>query len=269
MCAEKTVVVDGFTVLQTKFQESSKPGHSLYVKELQKRAGTTRPKDRTLFVVNVPPYCTQESVKRVFSDFGEVIKVCLYNKPRNEDAQPNLSKYFQDAPEVKGFKVAYIVFKKASSIQKVKSHPYDNILNLSPEDAPIITGINKWQMDYENNVCNTQKLQTEIDKFMEAYDEEQEREKNLALEQEGMPDEEGWVKVTRHGKNKGAPRTETMERKVTAKDKRKQTEKELRNFYAFQMRESKRDSIAELRKKFEEDKQRISLMKASRKFRPY
>lgn len=27
--------------------------------------------------------------------------------------------------------------------------------------------------------------------------------------------------------------------------------------------------IAELRKKFEEDKQRISLMKASRKFRPY
>lgn len=47
------------SVLQTKFQESSKPGHSLYVKELQKRAGTTRPKDRTLFVVNVPPYCTQ------------------------------------------------------------------------------------------------------------------------------------------------------------------------------------------------------------------
>ncbi|XP_062577426.1 ribosomal RNA-processing protein 7 homolog A-like [Saccostrea cucullata] len=268
MCADKTVVIDGFTVLQTKFQESSKPGHSLYVKEHQGRA-STRPKDRTLFVVNVPPYCTQVSIQKVFSAFGEVIKVYMYDKPHSEDKQRNQSKYFPDIPQVKGFKVAYIVFKKPSSVQKVRSHPYDRILTLSDEEVPILTGIKEWQKEYRDNECNTQELQSEIDSYMEAYDEEQEREKRLALEQEGVPDDEGWVKVTRHGKNKGAPRTETMEKKVTAKDKRRQTEKELKNFYAFQMRESKRDSIAELRKKFEEDKQRISLMKASRKFRPY
>ena len=60
---------------------------------------------------------------------------------------------------------------------------------------------------------------------MAAYDEEQDREKTPALEQEGVPDEESWVTVTCHGKNKGAPRTKTMERKVTSKDKKKQTEK--------------------------------------------
>lgn len=80
-------------------------------------------------------------------------------------------------------------------------------------------------MEYQQNVCNPTALQAEIDKYMTQYDEEQEREKRLALEQEGVPDEDGWVTVTRHGKNKGAPRTETMEKKVTSKNRKKQAEK--------------------------------------------
>ena len=60
---------------------------------------------------------------------------------------------------------------------------------------------------------------------MAAYDEEQDREKTPALEQEGVPDEKSWVTVTCYGKNKGAPRNKTVERKVTSKDKKKQTEK--------------------------------------------
>lgn len=83
----------------------------------------------------------------------------------------------------------------------------------------------EWQMEYQQNVCNPTALEAEIDKYMTHYDEEQEREKRLALEQEGVPDEDGWVTVTRHGKNKGAPRTETMEKKVTSKNKKKQAEK--------------------------------------------
>ncbi|XP_022305800.2 ribosomal RNA-processing protein 7 homolog A-like [Crassostrea virginica] len=269
MCAaEKTVVIEGFTVIQTSFQESGKIGHSLYVKENERR-GANRPKDRTLFVGNIPPYCTEKSIQQVFKTFGDVMKVYLYDKPHSEDPPPNSSRYFPDRPKVKGFKVAYIIFKKAAALNKVKSHPYDKVLSLSFDEAPILTGIKKWQAEYQQNVCNPQRLQEEIDNYMTAYDEEQEREKRLALEQEGVPDEDGWVTVTRHGKNKGAPRTETMEKKVTSKDKKRQAEKELKNFYAFQMRETKRDKIAELRKKFEEDKQRISLMKASRKFRPY
>lgn len=42
---------------------------------------------------------------------------------------------------------------------------------------------------------------------------------------EGVPDEEGWMTVTRHGKNKGAPRTEIREQKITAKDRKRRKEK--------------------------------------------
>ena len=45
--------------------------------------------------------------------------------------------------------------------------------------------------------------------------------------------------------------------------------KELKNFYRFQMREEKRSKLAELRKKFEEDKEKIAQMKAARKFKPF
>jgi len=49
----------------------------------------------------------------------------------------------------------------------------------------------------------------------------------------------------------------------------KKKKNELLDFYRFQMRQSKREDIAELRRKFEEDKAKIEKMKALRKFRPY
>ncbi|XP_057311769.1 ribosomal RNA-processing protein 7 homolog A-like isoform X2 [Hydractinia symbiolongicarpus] len=45
--------------------------------------------------------------------------------------------------------------------------------------------------------------------------------------------------------------------------------KELMNFYLFQQRESKRDKIADLRQKFEEDKKRITQMRQQRNFKPF
>lgn len=39
------------------------------------------------------------------------------------------------------------------------------------------------------------------------------------------PDEEGWVVVTRVGKNKGAPRTEAEDRRVKQKEGRKRKRK--------------------------------------------
>jgi len=40
------------------------------------------------------------------------------------------------------------------------------------------------------------------------------------------------------------------------------------DFYQFQIRESKKQKIIELREKFEEDKKRIERMKQERRFKP-
>ncbi|MEJ1289100.1 hypothetical protein NN561_020138 [Cricetulus griseus] len=104
---------------------------------------------------------------------------------------------------------------------------------------------------------------------MEAYDKKIAEEETKAKEEESVPDEEGWVKVTRRGHRPVLPQTEAASLCVLKREKRKRARKELLNFYAWQHRETKMEHLAQLCKKFEEDKQRIELMCAQRKFRPY
>lgn len=47
----------------------------------------------------------------------------------------------------------------------------------------------------------------------------------MAKANEGVPDEEGWVTVTKYGKNKGAPRTEAHEKALTRKEKKRRKDK--------------------------------------------
>lgn len=65
------------------------------------------------------------------------------------------------------------------------------------------------------------------------------QEEAKAKEEEGVPDEEGWVKVTRRGRRPVLPRTEAASLRVLEKEKRKRARKELLNFYAWQHRETK------------------------------
>jgi len=52
-------------------------------------------------------------------------------------------------------------------------------------------------------------------------------------------------------------------------ERKKRRQKELLNFYQFQQRETQREAIAELRKKFEKDKQKVAELRSKRKFRPF
>ena len=49
----------------------------------------------------------------------------------------------------------------------------------------------------------------------------------------------------------------------------KKNEKELANFYKFQIREEKQKKLFDLRKRFDEDKEKVALMKSGRKFKPF
>ncbi|RXN19184.1 ribosomal RNA-processing 7 -like protein [Labeo rohita] len=68
---------------------------------------------------------------------------------------------------------------------------------------------------------------------------------------------------------KARPHSETANERTLQKEKKKKERKELLNFYTWQHRNTQKQHIAELRKKFEEDKQRIAVLRAQRKFRPY
>ncbi|XP_061567801.1 ribosomal RNA-processing protein 7 homolog A [Cololabis saira] len=268
------VIPGGFTVLSLQFSEETVSRHSLYVKEHRVRAEQTsrRPLDRTLFVLNIPPYCSQDVVKDLFSQFGSVDSVELKDHPGSfQESGPIVSKVFRPA-EKQGFKVGYIVFQNSSSLTAVKSHSYDVPLVVCTEQRPVRTGLQKWVQQYQESFIHPDKLQKKVDFFMQEYDKrkEEEAEQQKQETEQQQEDEDGWVKVTRgHKGTKARPHSEAANQRTLQKEIRKKKRKELMNFYTWQHRNTQKEHIAELRKKFEEDKQRIALLRAQRKFKPY
>ncbi|XP_046403642.1 ribosomal RNA-processing protein 7 homolog A isoform X2 [Ischnura elegans] len=258
----------GFKVIPLKFSKENTAQHSLYVKEHSVREKTeSKPPHRTLFVLNVPPYCTEESLRNAFSERSgcRVTGVYFHKKPTSAEPDLEQSKVFRKS-SIKGFKVAYIVFESASGLKTVLSSTAEPIL-LSSSRLPVLTGCEKWAAEYNGRIVDSAVLQAEIDAFMANYDE-QERESRQKEKEEGA-DEEGWVTVTKRGRNPGFSRKESVHRKVMGRERQKRSRKELLNFYTFQIRESKMKHIAELRQKFEEDKKRISVLKQARRFKPF
>uniref|UniRef100_K9II52 Ribosomal RNA-processing protein 7 homolog A n=1 Tax=Desmodus rotundus TaxID=9430 RepID=K9II52_DESRO len=259
----------GYSAVPIKFSEKQQASHYLYMREHRVREGTKSswPRKRTLFVLNVPPYCTEECLSRLLSPCGPVQSVEFHGKPElDESPKEPKSKFFHPKP-VPGFQVAYVVFQKPSGVSAAIA--LKGPLLVSTESHPVQSGIHKWIRDYTDSVLDPEALRVEVDTFMEAYDKKTAEEEAKAKEEEGVPDDEGWVKVTRRGRRPVLPRTEAASLRVLEREKRKRARKELLNFYAWQHRQTKMEHLAQLRKKFEEDKQRIELMRAQRKFRPY
>lgn len=261
-------------MLSLKFCSSSTAQQKLYVKEHKVRdeKSSHRPLDRTLFVLNVPPYCSEVVIKRLFSQFGNVRSVELRDQPgSSQHPGPKLSSFFRPS-EKQGFKVGYIVFENSPSVKAAKSHSPSEPLVVSTGEHPVKTGVKKWIQQYKESFIQTDKLQRSVDSFMEEYDKrkEEEAEQRRKEEEQQQEDEDGWVKVTRgHKGAKARPHSEAANQRTLAKEIKKKKRKELMNFYTWQHRNTQKEHIAELRKKFEEDKQRIALLRAQRKFKPF
>ncbi|XP_042201948.1 ribosomal RNA-processing protein 7 homolog A [Callorhinchus milii] len=267
----KATDLGGFTAIPVTFSQSSRCCHYLYVKEHRVRegAGTSRPQDRTLFVLNVPPYCTQGGLRRLFSQCGLVQDVQLQEKPGPGTRASVEESGFFNTQRLKGFRVAYVLFKRPAALKSVQSLSLRDPWALSTASEPVPTGLQKWISDYASKIVDAGELQSEVDQFLQKYDEQVAKEEAQAETEDGVPDEDGWVKVTRRGRRPGIPRTEASNLRAAQKEKRNRARRQLLNFYTWQHRETKREHIAQLRKKFEEDKQKITLMRAQRKFRPY
>ena len=83
-----------------------------------------------------------------------------------------------------------------------------------------------------------------------------------------MPDEDGFITVTRGGRT-GPARLEQAELKQKELEERRQKNGAKADFYRFQTREKRKEAEGELRRKFEADRKRVEEMRARKgKVRP-
>lgn len=245
----------GFRTVWMQFDENTTDRHQLFFKEHSIRnQAVEHPRGKTLFVLNVPPYVTSEALLKAFSNLcGTVSNV-----------------YFANS---KGFKTAYLVFEKESALEDALEIPDDYVLILNSNDNKCLVGLAKWCMEYNNSICDEAKMKEEIEAYMQDYDKKiaDKLAREKALKEKEEEEDGGWVTVTGRKKRGqfALARKESTVNKVRHKEEQKNKKKELRNFYTFQIRESKKQNLAELRKKFELDKKRLQDLKSKRTFRPF
>ncbi|XP_035829195.1 ribosomal RNA-processing protein 7 homolog A isoform X2 [Aplysia californica] len=254
-------------VLQVKPTVRSNVCHCMYLREHSAAVPRAEwPQGRTLIVHNIPPYCNEENVRLLFKECGDIIRVYLQSKP---SSKPIVQSQFLPTSSEKGVQIAYVVFRKPGGVKNACNMVYDKERLLSDANTPIIAGLRAYIKEYEDSVTDVDALEKSAEEFMAQYYKKKDEEIKREKEMEGVPDEDGFIKVTRHGKNKGLRRTEETEKRGHEHIRSRKKKNELKDFYVFQYRETKRKHIAELQAKFEDDKKKVKEMKIARKFRPY
>ena len=242
----------GFVPVRVGFRcGESESMHSIYSKQHMVREDS--PLTSTSRTLGWPPYVQKHHLSWLYSAFGVVQEVFMKRSPGpiRDVKELDVSK--------SGFKCAYIIFSEEDGLRKAFQQGSLEV-NLETEGV----GMGKWCMQYMNTRIAARQLKATADKYMQSFDQKvRERDERLCELQE--PDEEGWVTVVPKGKK----RLTVGEKSVSQRVRRKKKNKELLNFYSFQLRESRREQIAQLRKKFEEDKQKVLSMKTKRKFKPF
>jgi len=270
---------EDFKVLKLKFSSSSQNSHHLFFKPHNVRVEEPlKPRERTLFCANIPPWATVESIKRIFQANGPIENIYFESSPSvGPPPQPSDNIFSNVIDPYKigcGFKFGYIVFERSMGVKNSMSKmDLKKEFIASTEEKPILVGVKRWAEDYNNQWKDEKEISLNINSYMTEYDKNVTLAKNAADEM-GEPDEDGWVTVVRQDKKKAnnAPastKDQEKDRTRGKKNRRKKKKVTLQNFYSHQVKEDKMDKIQELRKKFEEDKLKIAKMKADRKFRPF
>ncbi|KAL8828075.1 MAG: hypothetical protein Q9170_006760 [Blastenia crenularia] len=107
---------------------------------------------------------------------------------------------------------------------------------------------------------NKEQLLQSVNTYMTAFAAREAAQTRLQARQRQVPDADGFVTVTKGGRN--GPARQEIAQEVALKQKEKQ--KGLEDFYRFQHREKKKAKAAELMRKFEADRKKVEQMKARR-----
>lgn len=241
----------------------------MFIKEhTKKRSDPDLPVGKTLFVLNVPPYVQAEHLAVGFEPSGEIAHIVMADRKGNRFDLPTpsaaASRYFNAPPQSNTFKCAFVVFRSTKALRNALQ--MDEVLLYRNDKTILVTGVVKWQREHADAVPDEKAIEAEVEQYIEAF--EQTEVEQRTSEREPEVDEDGWQTVKK-GRGAGFEQKESTLKRLEDKLEEGKKKKELQNFYTFQIRDSKRQHVVGLRKRFENDKRKIETMKQARHFKPY
>lgn len=110
---------------------------------------------------------------------------------------------------------------------------------------------------------STSALQSSINAYLSQFTSLEQTRAKLLKHARTVPDEDGFVTVTRGGRS-GPARQEEAEKKQAELEERRKNNGVKDDFYRFQNREKRKEAEINLRKRFEEDRRRVERMRERR-----
>ena len=104
---------------------------------------------------------------------------------------------------------------------------------------------------------------------MKDFEEEEEKERLDKIRRSKEVDDDGFMPVRTKHKTRKVTHKGSIRSTSNARSRGEKKNKELKNFYRFQMREERKETLQSLREQFEKDKERVAKMKADRKLSPF
>ncbi|GMT00788.1 hypothetical protein PENTCL1PPCAC_22962, partial [Pristionchus entomophagus] len=217
--------------------------------------------ENALLIGNVPSYLDLDVVKGFLSEFVKTSIDGVF--PLRSNATGNRFDAGQLTIRVVfssrlGVEQALAKAESVGSFVAEKYGPFDDTTTIQAQMAA-----------YQSRIADADSLMKEVEEYMSAHDEEAAAANRAARKRRKVADEDGWITVTK-GSRTSAPESKKMreDEPLNYQDEKRKQKKVDVAFYNFQIKESKMRHLNELRSKFEEDKKRVAMAKAARKFRP-
>lgn len=131
--------IEGFKIMKVAFDADVKSPHFMYFKKhTQNKRNELFPADRTIFVVNVPPYCTKRGLENLFGVHGPIQSIFIqdgaghvHDLSKDEmdflHMQEHFSfKVFEDIPRGSSFQIK--LYKQSNKINSLLHLPHEFLL---------------------------------------------------------------------------------------------------------------------------------------------
>ncbi|KAJ2863375.1 hypothetical protein GGH94_003640 [Coemansia aciculifera] len=271
--------------------------HYLYFKQhTSKREDPLLPSSRTIYISNIPADATERDLRRLFQGVARVARV-VFHSAVGQDAVKVAAAAAQATSEIS--KISKVVKGKPKATAEVTKVQQVAPLLSSGGSAHVVlledvelgavlgmkAGVREWAIDSSHGLARhvldygaarpaVDAVRADVDAFMARFEEAQYERDRMLEQQQNVADADGFIPVVRRargGKNTDGTASVTAmstdeAREAGAARKEPTT---YANLYRFQARERKRDQLVDLRRKFEEDKEKIARMRQARQFRPY